>query len=987
MADSTTHLAPILTSRQRRHPVDLPQDPTEEELARDWTLSAADREQVRGCRGNDSRLRFAIQLCVMRRYGRFVDDYAGVPARILNFLSRQLDLPPVLAVELSRREATQQEHERRIREYLGLQTFDLPTQEQIERWVSGQAAEGLSPGEIFPHAEETLRLWGVVLPARSTLERLVASQAARAQEEIFQRLSSRLSPECRADLDSLLEVAEDHPRSALLRLKEYPPEATAATILSYLEQYALLRSLRVERIDMSGLSRELTLHLAALVKRYDAWALKRFAEPKRHAMLACFLAEAQKTVLDHLAEMHDRLLTKIWGRSQRAYEERHRELRRRAKEGLDQLVAAVEFLLDPSRSRETTLAELCRQVNEEDLQAALASCRAFQHLEERGFLDEICSYHSYLRRYLPTFFELPFQAEPGSHNLLEALTIVRRLDQGELRKLPLSAPVDFVPPTWRKFLLREDGLLDRRAWEIALGLALRDALRSGDIYLPESRRHVSFWNLVYDERQWTQERRGAYEQLSLFPEADTVMAKLSQEFDLVARGLDQGLPQNPFVTLRDGELHLKRPDALEVPERVHRLRQTIETRIPRIRIEDLLRDVDKHCGFTQAFRPLPGYESRLDNLYPTLLAAITAHATNLGTAAMGQSAEGITLEGLQEVSRWFLREATLKASNTVLINYHHQSTLSGVWGSGTFSSSDGQRFGIQRSSLLASFYPRYFGYYDRAVSVYTHVSDQFSVFGTRVISCAPREALYVLDGLLENDSVLRLREHSTDTHGYIEDLFGLCYLLGYSFMPRIRDLADQQLYRIDRDAVYPNLAGLFRGGVDIDLIPEQWDQLVRVAASLKNRVCPAHVVVQRLANSSPSDRLAKALTMLGRVVKTIYILKYLNEEDLRHRVQVQLNRGEHRHSLARWIFFADQGEFRTGDYQEIMNKASCLSLVSNAILVWNTLQIAKIVESLRQAGAPVADEDLARISPLMHRHVIPNGTYHFSPAIEGDHLS
>jgi TnpA family transposase len=84
------------------------------------------------------------------------------------------------------------------------------------------------------------------------------------------------------------------------------------------------------------------------------------------------------------------------------------------------------------------------------------------------------------------------------------------------------------------------------------------------------------------------------------------------------------------------------------------------------------------------------------------------------------------------------------------------------------------------------------------------------------------------------------------------------------------------------------------------------------------------VVVQRLANSSPSDRLAKALTMLGRVVKTIYILKYLNEEDLRHRVQLQLNRGEHRHSLARWIFLADQGEFRTGDYQEIMKQGELL---------------------------------------------------------------
>jgi hypothetical protein len=70
-----------------------------------------------------------------------------------------------------------------------------------------------------------------------------------------------------------------------------------------------------------------------------------------------------------------------------------------------------------------------------------------------------------------------------------------------------------------------------------------------------------------------------------------------------------------------------------------------------------------------------------------------------------------------------------------------------------------------------------------------------------------------------------------------------------------------------------------------------------------------------------------------------------------------------------------------------MNKASCLSLVSNAILVWNTLQISRIVDTLRQTGTPVAVEDLAHVSPLLHRHVIPNGTYHFPRAIEGDNLS
>ena len=142
------------------------------------------------------------------------------------------------------------------------------------------------------------------------------------------------------------------------------------------------------------------------------------------------------------------------------------------------------------------------------------------------------------------------------------------------------------------------------------------------------------------------------------------------------------------------------------------------------------------------------------------------------------------------------------------------------------------------SSLLASFYPRYFGYYERAITIYTHTSDQYSVFGTRVISCSPREAMYVLDGLLENDTILRPGEHYTDTHGFTEQLFGLCFLLGYSFMPRLRDLADQQLYKVDRTLPLGRLQPLFHSGVDLDLISEQWDQLVRVAASLRNRVVP-----------------------------------------------------------------------------------------------------------------------------------------------------
>jgi TnpA family transposase len=342
---------------------------------------------------------------------------------------------------------------------------------------------------------------------------------------------------------------------------------------------------------------------------------------------------------------------------------------------------------------------------------------------------------------------------------------------------------------------------------------------------------------------------------------------------------------------------------------------------------------------------------------------------------MAQSVDALTADRLQDISRWFVRDATLKAANTILVDYHHDLPFSRVWGDGSRSSSDGQRFAVERDSLLGAFYPRYFGHYERALSLYTHTADQHSVYGTQAISCAPREANYVLDGILENDTILKIREHTTDTGGFTEPLWGLCLLLGINFMPRLRDLADQVLYRIDRGADYGPLDPLLRNTVDTAVISEQWDQLVRIAASLKDRLTPAHVVLQRVINASPADRVARALTALGRLAKTVHVLRYIHEEPLRRAIQLQLNRGEFRHTLAKWLFFANHGAFRTGDYEEIMNKASCLSLLSNAVLVWNTVHIDRIVAQLRADGNIIRDEDLARVSPLFRRHVTPSGSY------------
>jgi TnpA family transposase len=967
--------------RRRTPSLILPEDPSAEDCVQYWTLSAQDRAEVLRCRGDANRRRFAVQLCTLRTYGRFLPEATPAPVAITNYLARQLALPLVLFGDVPERLTSETDQLQRIRTYLGWQPFDNEARTRLTRWLTQRATDDVLPSDLVARAESILRAWQLVLPARSTLDELVVSVTTRVQEALYTRIAASIPAALQQALDDLLDVPAGARRSMLFQLKEYPPEASPAVILRYIEHYHFLQDFGVSALDLRELSPAMLRYFADLAKRADVRALRRFSPAKRSVLTACFLVEIHKTILDYIVALHDQLLTKKMREAHHAFEERYKQLWRQYRRGLLKLIATGNTLLDPARSPTTPLEALLQELDAAALRAAVDICTERHQLEERGEIDALRARYPGLRRYLPAFFALPFQGEPGSEPLLKGLDLVRQLDAGTRTTLPRLAPTAFVPRKFWPALSSSDGTLDRRTWELGLAVAVRDGLRSGDVFLPASRRHVSFPNLVYEPARWQAERADAYTELQLPQAPDDFCARLEREFDTVAQQAAQGLPANAFATIRRDRLHLKKRDALELPPQIIQLRRTLESALPRVRIEDLLTDVDTWCDFTRVFRHPGERATAVPNFFTTLLATLIAHGTNLGLATMAHSVEDrITADMLQEMSQWCVREDTLKAANALVVNYLHSLPLSAVWGDGTVSSSDGQRFGLQASSLLGSLYPRYFGYYDRAVTVYTHMTDQLSVFHTQVIACSVREATYVLDGLLDNDTILRPKEHFVDQHGYTDQLFGLCHLLGYSLMPRL-PVSKQTLYKLDRTKHYGPLDAVLHGTVDLALIREQWDQLVRVAASLRNRTAPAHVILTRLASSAPSDRLAKALTALGQALKSLYLLRYIQDDALQGQMQLQLNRGERRHQLARRLFFANQGAFQTGDYEEMMNKATCLSLLSNAVVVWNTVQMTRIIDQLRANGETIAAEDLARVSPLAFAHVIPNGTYFVRQAL------
>lgn len=463
---------------------------------------------------------------------------------------------------------------------------------------------------------------------------------------------------------------------------------------------------------------------------------------------------------------------------------------------------------------------------------------------------------------------------------------------------------------------------------------------------------------------------------------DPLATKLEHQFDEMATLFSKSFGPFSFANIVKGKVVLLKDDALFIPPDVKKLRQLIQAQMPPTRIEKMFAEADQLSGFSKAF--VPFHDEYRDTELPkkSIYAAVIAHATNMGLYGMGHCATGVSTEMIKTASQEYLRAETVTNASSAIIKRHLQYPISKAFGDKSWSGSDAERFGIQASSLLGSCYPRFFGYYDQAISIYTHIADTFDVFSTQVISCAEREATYVLTGLLAAyKSDIHPQFHCTDTHGFTEHVFALSYLLGFSFCPRLKDLKEQRLYKISKDKNYGALEPLFSGVINMQLIHDNWDQIVRIIAALKNGHIPAHVIIQKLANRT--DHVAKAIQELGRLVKTIYLLRYLSDDELRYKVHLQLNRGESRHGLARAVFFVNQGIFKTNDYEEIMNKASCLSLISNAILLWNTHHIQNIVDKLRKEGhGLLVDEYLNKISPLIFKHIQIHGTYDFEHLLE-----
>lgn len=272
-------------------------------------------------------------------------------------------------------------------------------------------------------------------------------------------------------------------------------------------------------------------------------------------------------------------------------------------------------------------------------------------------------------------------------------------------------------------------------------------------------------------------------------------------------------------------------------------------------------------------------------------------------------------------------------------------------------------------------------YFDvgRGTNIYVHAADIWMPFGKPQVIGTNEEALYVVDALCHHESDLHIQEHYTDTGGFSDQVFALTALLGYRFAPRLRDALSRHLYLLDEVGEYGPLNTLLFDQVKSKLIVEQWDEMRRVASSIRHGTVSASLLMRKLAAYPRQNQVARALTEMGKLERTAFLLEYFRDEALRRRVLIGLNKGEALHALARQLFFGRLGELRDRAFEDQMHRASCLHLIMAAIAAWNTVYLTEAIATLRKRGEDIPEATVAHIAPLGWEHIRLIGDYHFAP--------
>jgi TnpA family transposase len=950
----------VLTAKQRKALLDFPED--EASMLNHYVLSDDDIFNINRKRGDHNRLGFALQLCAFRYPGRFIQSDEILPEKLVAFVSAQLGVNPREVEIYAKRTQTHYEHSVDLQKTYHFLSFHQ-CEVKLIGWLKQAAISTRNNAELAELFVAQCRKQRIILPGVTVIERLCAEARLAAERDVVGRIVERLNDDMKEKLNGMLNDTIDGRLTIHGWLKRFEAGHNSADMNRLLEKLEYLQKLGIPESVLEGIPSHRVIWLRQQGEAYYADGLRDINETRRLAILAVCSIEWKAMINDAILETHDRIVGKLYSTCKRMRDDQLVNQKKLAYETLTSFAKLSKKLLK-AHANNTLVTDVLKDT--EGLENLMVNALILTKKLDSDPLEYVLSGYGKFRRYTKRMLEnITFKGNAAAQPLIEAIEVLKKLNSSEDNQ-GINLPVCFANSKWSKRLCNEP---DRKLWETAVLFAIRDGLRSRDIWAVDSR-------LYQDTRQQLLPEQEAEKIISLpIPlKANEWITQRKELLEQRIKQVAQMIRQNalPNSCIENGKIYVNRIDS-QIPEGLDILTLDIYKQMPQISITDILREVDADTSFTDSFTHIHTGSPCTDKL--GLLNVLLAGGINMGLKKMALcSSSHTSFWSLMRLSSWYVTSEAMVDALAVVIEKHRDLPLSAALGDGSTASSDGQFFPSAGSGEAMNLINAKYGNIP-GVKAYTHISDQYGPFAIKTIPATAHEAPYILDGLTMNDTGKRIKEHYADTGGFTDHVFGMCALLGYQFAPRLRNLSSLNLYGMQGINLPKVMQELVRVKINITRIENQWPDIIRLIASvITHRVVPSEILRQ-LASFPRQNELAIALREIGRIERTIFILSWISSISMQRRTQMGLNKGESHHALKRALNFNRRGEItdRTSENQHL--RMMHLNLLTAIIIYWNTKHLGRIIHNINQNGIFIQPEKLAHLSPLGWEHIILTGYY------------
>ena len=957
------------------------------------TLPKGLMDIAKGLRTPDSQIGFLLMCGYFKATKRFYQpqDFRN---RDIAAAIHQLKLPESAFEPTQYTETTRLRHQRQILDFHGFAPFDQSASYALATEVATMARVHLKPRLIFDRCVDFLIQHRVPVPSAYRLNDLIRAGLHDRKAELIALMDSQLPAEARHLLDDLFTAPDDQNRYRLTLLKKLSQSTSPSRIKEAVADFEVLSELH-DRLDavlsILDLGTAGIRYFAGSVLRSEIFQMQRRERNDRHLHAAAFVAHQFYRCQDNMIDLWLSVMASFKSAAARDYQE---ALVQERKDQQRQIGIVIEGL-------EISVFGVLRDIRSVMAAANLSDAEkitATQALLDQGKTDDFnrlkdnlaattseSGWHDILEarsvklqnRLSPLLRALTFMPSSRAAALLEAVDHFR--NDGDLSAN--HAPMGFLDAEQRAAVMRGDGSFRVSLYKVFLFQAVTVAIKSGDLNVERSYKYRPMDAYLIDKNRWYREKARLLERAGLteFADPEPILARLNAALTEQYKATNDRAAGNPHLKLRkDGTFHIATP-AIDVRD-TDPLGDLFPQRHD-VALAQVLETVNNHCSMLRSFEHWQQTHVRQATSHPALLAGIMGLGCGIGVRKMARISSSVTESELDHTVNWRFSLENIRAANDAVLTAMDGMELPNLYRQTRdqlHTASDGQKFEVRGDSLHASRSFKYFGQ-GQGVSAYTFVDERNFLWHSLMISAADRESAYVIDGLMHND-VVKSDIHSTDSHGYTEAVFGLTHLLGFSFAPRIKGIGKQTLYIFKpKNQADPDWVIRPDKTINEDAIRDNWDDLLRLVATIKLKENTASDIFQRLNSYSRQHALYQTLKAFGQITKSLFILRYVDGLALRQAIEKQLNKVELANRFTRAVAVGNPREYTQTEKEEQEIAEGCNRLIRNSIICWNYLYLTRQVEKAPDAGAR---ENLLRLiaahSPMSWAHINMLGEYDFS---------